>query len=52
MSFATSTFLSYKRDIFQPTISAIIRRYYKNMKGKTDNTEEEASPFQYYSNLK
>jgi len=26
--------------MFQPTISAVIRQYYKNMKGKTGNNEE------------
>ena len=28
-----------------PTISATIRQYYKNMKGKTDTTKEENSHF-------
>jgi hypothetical protein len=31
--------------MFQPTILAIIRRYYKIKKGKTDKSREEASPF-------
>jgi len=43
------TFISHMCDTFWPTISAIIRRYYKNKKGRTDKTEEEASPLQYYS---
>jgi hypothetical protein len=33
--------------MFRPTISAIIRRYCENIKGKADKTEEE-----YHSNLK
>jgi hypothetical protein len=33
--------------MFRPTISAIIRRYYENIKGETDKTGEE-----YHSNLK
>jgi hypothetical protein len=28
-----------------PTISATIRQYYKNMKGKTDKTKEQNSHF-------
>jgi hypothetical protein len=30
--------------MFQPTVLAIIRRYYKKIKGKTDKTKEETSP--------
>jgi hypothetical protein len=30
--------------MFQLTVSAIIIQYYKNINGKTDKTEEEASP--------
>lgn len=37
-------------DMFWPTISATIRRYYKNIKGRTDKTEEETCPLQYYAN--
>ena len=29
--------------MFRPTFSAIVRRYYKNIKGTTDRTKEEAS---------
>jgi hypothetical protein len=32
-------------NMLQPTISAIIRWYYKNIKGKTDSIKKEASPF-------
>jgi len=35
--------------MFRPPIFAIIRWYYNNIKGKT---EQEASPLQYYSNSK
>jgi len=37
-------FISYTRDMFRLTISAIIRRYYTNINGETDKTEEDASP--------
>jgi hypothetical protein len=30
--------------MFWPTIAAVIRRYYKNIKGKTDETNVEVSP--------
>jgi len=33
------------REIFRPTVSSIIRRYYKNIGVKTDGIKEEASPF-------
>jgi len=46
------SFICYIREIFRPTVSAIIGRYYRNIKCKTDNTKEEASPLQYYSDLK
>ena len=46
------SFISYIHEIFQPTISAILGQYYRNIKGKTDNTKGEASPLQYYSDLK
>jgi hypothetical protein len=36
-------------DTFWQTISAIVRRHYKDIKGRTDKMEEEASPLQYYS---
>lgn len=29
--------------MFRPTVSAINRRYYKNIKDKTDKTEKEVS---------
>jgi len=31
--------------MFRPAVSVIFRRYYKNIKGKTDRTKEEAIPF-------
>jgi hypothetical protein len=45
-------FISHIRYMFRLTISAIIRMYYKNIKGETDRTEEESSASQYYSHLK
>ena len=30
--------------MFRPTVSANIRRYYKNMKGETGKTKEQPSP--------
>jgi len=36
-------FLIYARHV--SAVSAIIRRYYKNIKGETGKTKEEASPF-------
>jgi len=37
------SFISHIRDMFRPTILAIVRLHYKNVKGKTDRTKVEAS---------
>jgi len=37
------SFISDIRDMFRPKISAIVRRHYKNIKGKTNRTKKEAS---------
>jgi N-glycosylase/DNA lyase len=37
------SFISHIRDMFQPTILAIVRRHYKNVKAKTDRTKVETS---------
>ena len=44
-------FISFARNMFRPTITAIIRRYYKNIKGKTDATKVEVSPCTEFWNL-
>ena len=42
-------FNSVIRDMFRPTIAAVIRRYYKNMKGKTDETKRSLVVQNYWS---
>jgi len=37
-------FISFVGDMFRATIAAVMRRYYKNIKGKTDETNVEVSP--------
>jgi hypothetical protein len=47
----SDTLNSHTRNMFRPAVSAINRRYYKNMKGKPDRTKERGFPIlQYYSN--